>query len=254
MANSVIQLPTREILKRKLPGNDKVFSLLELLTLNISKWDDDFQGDTLHGGYQSTASGAGSAAAAISAGLQGGAVILVTGTDADGRSDLSLGLHFAGNSNVVIAARLKISAISGAKIEIGFTDVVSGTDAGAVATKATPTFNANGCALWAFDTNDNDYWEGIAALEGVAATTVEAAISPAADTYEWMIVALNGTSAKYLRLNADAEKTYESAWQTSAITAATLLTPWVFVQTRNTTSKTLTLDRWIVYQRSSTGA
>ena len=255
MANNVIMLPTRDSLKRKLPGNDKVFSLLELLTLNIDKWDDSFQGDTLHGGYQSTASGAGSAAAAIVEGTVGGIVRLVTGTADAGRSDLSLGLHYRGNLNAVVAVRIQVDVITSLKIEVGFTDVVSGTDAGAVDLKATPSFNATNCALWILDTNDNAYWEGVAAQAGAAATTVEAAISPTAAEWEWLIVALKDTAAKYIRLNGDGEKSYESDWQTSAMTAATNLTPWVFAQARTgSASKNVDIDRIICWQRMSTGS
>lgn len=252
MADPVILMPTRARLKRVLGGRSNLYPFIELYTLDTALWDDDFMSGALDTGYQSTASGAASVAAAISTGAANGAILLDAGTADNGRSDLSLGLHFQGQLNAVIAARVQLSAITSVKLEVGFTDVVSGTDAGAVATKATPTFNATNCAVWVLDTDDNAFWEGVAAEAGAAATTVEAAISPTAATYEWLIVALKDDDARYIRLNANGLMTYESAWQVNAITLTTLLTPWIFVQNRSATQRTALIDRLMVWQRRTT--
>lgn len=265
MADPILMLPTRALLKRSVGGRDGRYGFLERLTLDMFIWDDDFAGDqfrydaTAPGAYQSTASGTGSAAAAIvTTGNDrlNGCCLLDAGSDDNGRSDLSLGVHLRADLNPVIAVRLKMSAITSVKVEVGFTDVVSGTDAGAINVKATPSFTATDCAVWIIDTDDNANWEGVAADSGTGATTVEAAISPTADTFEWMVVALREydstnsiAAAKYLRLDGNGYKTYESAWQSAAISSDALLTPWVFVQNRSATQRTCTIDRLVVSQR-----
>lgn len=232
--------------------------------LDIVKWDDDFLGDTLHGGYQSTANGVGSAAAAISAGLQGGAIVLDAGTADDARSDLSLGLHWTAQMAPVVwfgitSSETLAAASKPAKIELGWTDVVSGTDAGAVNVKATPTFNADNAVVWAIDTDDTDTWEGLGVKATVAATTLEAAIAPtAALAQEWWGVALREDgAAKFLHAagynTTDSKITqvrlnYESGWQTNFVTETTKLTPWAFAQNRGAaTNIDVFIDRILVY-------
>src|SRR3990167_2875880 len=98
---------TTRNLRRKL-GRRHELDFLELGAMNISggpfPGGDDFQGDTLWGGYQSTASGANSAAAAISTGVVNGAILLDAGDAASGRCDLSWGLHYQAQLNAVYIA------------------------------------------------------------------------------------------------------------------------------------------------------
>lgn len=259
MADTILWTPTRGHLKRILGGRGGVYPFLERLSWDSTVWFDDFMGDLFKGGaapgaYQSTASGTSAAAAAINTGAVNGEILLDAGTDSGGRSDLSLGLHFQGQLNCAFAARVQLNGITSAKVELGFTDVLSGTDAGAVNVKATPTFNATDCVGWVFDTNDNAYWEGIGAKAGAAATTYEAGVSPVAATYETLEVALIGDVAFYLRFDANGKflDVNTGTPQTSAVTATTLLTPWLFVQNRSTTQRTLTVDWVSAWQRRTT--
>src|SRR4030042_483727 len=90
---------TTRNLRRRL-GSRAARDFLDLSAINISDGPlpggDDFQGDTLNGLYQSTASGANSAAAAISTGVVNGAILLDAGDANAGRCDLSCGLHYQG--------------------------------------------------------------------------------------------------------------------------------------------------------------
>ena len=246
----------REFLRTNFGSGSDLYSFLERYTMDTASWlgpnGDDFMGDTLHGGYQSTASGAASVAAAISTGVVNGAILLDAGTDNAGRSDLSLGLHFRGDQNAMMIARVTLATITTCKAEIGFTDVISGTDAGAVNVKATPTFTATDCAVWCLDTNNNANWEGLGNAAGVAATTLAAGISPVAATYEYLGVALLDGDAYYTRWSAAGKKTYGPTRQASAITKTVLLTPWLFVQNRSAASHTMTVDWLGVWQRRTT--
>lgn len=260
MADPIIRVNSRDFLRREMPGRDDLFPFLELNTFDMAVWFDDFMGDqfrydaTAPGTYQTTAD-SGATAAAIVTGQVNGIIRLVTGTTANQKSDISLGLHFRGELNAVIAVRLLASAVTSVKMEVGFTDVVSGTDDGAVNVLATPSFNATDAALWVVDTNDTALWQAVGVQNGTAATKQEPTsdqVGPAAATYETMIVALRDTTAYFYRLNANGRLTYSSDPMTSAVTAATSLTPWVSAHTRNTTSKNCDIDFIWVAQRRTT--
>ena len=254
MADIVNDYRSREFLIKNLPHGrgDYIYQFLEYLSWDIAKWEDDFLGDTLHGSYQSTASGAASAAAAIDTGKVNGQILLDCGTADDGRSDLSLGLHYRGDQNPVFVARLTADNITTLKVEAGFTDVISGTDAGAVNVKATPTFTATDCALWCLDTDDNAYWEGIAVKNATAATTQEAAISPTAATMEYLVVSLRDSAAIYSRYDAAGKRTFEPVVQAAAITSTVLLTPWIFAQNRSAAQHIVSVDYLAAWQRRTT--
>src|SRR3990167_4416815 len=108
---------TTRNLNRRL-GSRSERDFLELNAFNVSRLEDEFQGDTLWGGYQSTASGAASAAAAISTGVVNGAALLDAGTDNAGRSDLSWGLHYQAQLNAIYIARFSINTLTTRKFEI----------------------------------------------------------------------------------------------------------------------------------------
>lgn len=251
MATRVIAFPTRERLGQIVGSKiDGLFPFLEMLTLDFVMWDDEFQSDTLHGGYQSTASGAGAVAAAVLTGAVNGQIRLTTGTDNGGRSDLSLGLHYRGDQGCAIAVRVASDVISSYKLEVGFTDVISGTDAGAVNVLATPTWTATDAVVWAIDTNNDGNYRGLGVANGTASAVVAPAIAPTAATFEWLCIQLDDGAAQFTRLDAAGRQTYQSGWTTGMVTATVLLTPWVFAQARTASaSKNVDIDRILVWQR-----
>ena len=256
MADRLETRYTSRNLRRRL-GSRAERDFIELLSMTVSDGPlpggDDFQGDALWSGYQSTASGAASAAAAVSTGVVNGAALLDAGTDNSGRSDLSWGLHYQAQLNAVYIARFKIPVLTTRKFEIGFTDVISGTDAGAVNVKATPTFTADNAVVLVFDTNDDT----LLTLAGVKATSVA---TPAnfstvlvADTYYYFGVALHGDSDSAKGFILDANGAFiEEQTILSPVTVTTLLTPWLFVQNRAGNAGSMTLDYHRAYQRRTT--
>lgn len=229
--------------------------------LGVDDWDDHFKGDqvrgdaTAPGTYQSTASGTSAAVANISAGLVGGQLLLDPGSDNGGRSDLSLGLHYTGSRFAVAAFKFRTGdGLGSMKFELGFTDVVSGTDAGAVNVKATPTFNASDAALLVLDTNADALLTLVGVQAGTAAAAYNFSTALSNDTFYYGIVALRGTRAAGYLLDADGnvlERQPTSGYMESAITAATLLTPWAFAQNRSASQRRLYIDRLKVYQLST---
>jgi hypothetical protein len=267
------RIATKEMFRSDLArfmGQSRLFKFLERRSLNTVGFEDDFLGDTLSTGLYTVANGGGSSAASpvIQAGVLNGVARFITGTagGSTASSELSTGLQFRGDQGAVMVACLAVSAITNVKIEVGFTDALA--DAGAVATKATPTFNATDCAVWAIDTTDNAYWEGVAANNGNTApmTTVEAAISPVADTYEWLMVELIETdesnsecAVAFRRFTQDGVMTFEQIGggiedaSGQGPNGNVLLTPWIYVEARNSTSKSLDVDHFGAWQRRTSG-
>ena len=232
---------------------------LGLRTFNVSGWEDDFQGDLFRGGaapgqYQSTASGAASAAAAISTGVVNGAALLDAGTDNAGRSDLSWGLHYQAQLNAIYIARFSINTLTTRKFEIGFTDVLSGTDAGAVNVKAgNGTWTATDACVLCFDTDDDTNLTLMGVKAGTAATSADFSTALSAATYYYFGVALNGNSdmAWGFLLDANGRKLEEEKIS-APITVTTLLTPWLFVQNRAGNAGSMTVDWHRAYQWRTT--
>ena len=257
---------------RRIMAYSRLYPFMEQHSLNVVQMlpgGDDFFGDTLRTDIYAVANGGGASAASpvITANSLNGVCDFVTGTagDSTASSQLSSGLAFRGDRSCVLVALLSLSVITGVKVEVGFTDVA--TDAGAVAVRATPTFNADDCALWVFDTNDNTTWEGIAAnnKDTSPMANVEAALTPVADEREWLMVELlrndstnNQCAVIFRRFTEAGLMTYgPEVGSSSAIggqadpqgpNSNVLLTPWVYVEARNATSKTLSLDYWNAWQ------
>lgn len=249
MATVIESLSTSWRLKQ---GKSLIPKLLELEQMDIFRSRDDFEGDALNSKYQSTASGTASAAAAISTGVANGAILLDAGTDNGGRSDLSLGLHFTGSRNAICWFRAQVNGISNEKFEFGFTDVISGTDAGAVNAKATPTFNATDCVVLCYDTTDDAKLTLIGAKGGTAATVYDFATTISAATDYYFGVELRDTNARGFLLDQHGHLIEASTWMTDAVTSTVLLTPWAFQQNRSTTNRTMLIDSYVAYQRRTT--
>lgn len=256
---------------RRIMAYSRLYPFIEHHSLNIVQMlpgGDDFLGDTLRTDIYTVSNGGGASAASpvITANTLNGVCDFVTGTagDSTASSELSSGLAFRGDRSCVLVACLSLDIITGVKAEVGFTDV--NNDPGAVNVKATPSFNATDCALWCLDTNDNGNWEGLAAnnQDTSPMATVEAGISPEAGTFEWLMVELLRTDSSsnqcaviFRRFTQAGLMTFGPEVGSNAIggqadpqgpNSDVLLTPWIYVEARNATSKTLSLDYWNAWQ------
>lgn len=255
---------TRDYLKKNHGGRGRLYPMFEHLTPDVAVWNDDFMGapaiqPSAGGAYQLTASGTASAVAAIVVGTVNGAVRLNAGTADDGRSDLSLGLNFRGDLSCAIMVKLEVTDILAMKLEVGFTDVISGTDAGAVNDVSAPTFTATDAVLWIQDTDDggNANLQCVGVDSGTAATKIEDGQTMVVNTQLTLGIEVrenpSGTdtcSAKFYRGDANGLITYESDWMDLAISDNVLLTPWIFAQNRGaSTNLDVTIDYIKVWQR-----
>ena len=247
MANPVQHVPSRQNLRNTM-GLAREFGFAEFNTLDQVVVFDDFVGDVLSVEWRTADTGSGSSADAVISAGANGTIVMVTGTADNGYSALSRELNFQGQLNCVMAARIKVDDIAAVKMEIGFTDAHD--DAGAVNTMATYATTATDWVGWVFDTDDTAYWQATGVDTNTEATKIEDGLAPVAATYETLIVALEDTTAHFYRLDANGYQTYRSAPMTGACTKDVSLTPWVFVQSRESSdSKTLTVDYIKAWQR-----
>ena len=250
MANPVQRVPSRQNLRRNM-GMAREFGFLEFNTLDQAVVFDDFLGDVLDVEWQTADTGSGSSADAVISAGTNGTIVMVTGTADDGFSAISRELNFQGQLNCVMAARIKVDDVAAVKIEVGFTDAHD--DAGAVSTLASYATTANDWVGWIFDTEDTGNatkWQATGVDSGTEATKIEPDLTVAAATYETLIVALEDTTAYFYRLDSDGYQTYSSTAMLNACTKDVNLTPWVMVQSRESSdSKTLTVDFIKAWQR-----
>lgn len=254
----------------KVMSKSRLFPAMQYGSLDVVRQEDEFSGDTLNTFKWGVSNGAGASAAdpVIPATLvKNGVVDFVTGTagNSTASSELTGGLTFRGDQGAVIVACLAVDIVTGVKIEMGFTDALA--DPGAVNVRATPTFNAVDCALWCFDTDDNGNWEGVAAnnqdTSPMANVTGSGAIqgaafAPVAGTFEWLMIELvendnsnKECSVEFSRYTEDGERTFleiGGAVNPQGPNSNVLLTPWLYVEARNGSSKTMSVDYFAAYQ------
>ena len=252
MANPVQHVPSRQNLRNTM-GLAREFGFAEFNTLDQVVVFDDFVGDVLSVEWQTADTGSGSSADAVISAGANGTIVMVTGTADNGFSAISRELTFQGQLNCVLAVRLKINDVADAKIEVGFTDAHDDGTNGAVSTLGTYSTTATDWVGWIFDTEDTGNatkWQATGVDSNTEATKIEDELAPVAATYETLIVALEDTTAHFYRLDANGYQTYKSAPMTGACSKDVSLTPWVFVQSRESSdSKTLTVDYIKAWQR-----
>lgn len=255
----------RSVLEKVLSKSHE-FKALDYHSLDVVKQDDEFMGDTLNTFLWGVSNGTGNNAAdpVIPATLvKGGVIEMVTG-DAGGStasSELTGGLTYRGDHGAVIVACLTVDIVTGVKIEFGFTDALA--DPGAVNVKATPSFNADDCALWVFDTDDSGPgWEGLAAnnkdTNPMSTVTPSVAIPPVAGTFEWLMIELienddanSQCAVEFSLFDVDGLRIFNEVGgqvDNQGPNSNVLLTPWLYVEGRSASSKTLTVDYFGAYQ------
>lgn len=237
-----------------------LFHYLNWFSPQTVRFEDHFIGNIAMAsrmpGYTAVSNGTAAADAVLVADAAGGAMELVTGTDDNGHSALYLGdANFTANMNPRVTMRIKASAITSVKMEGGFTDATG--DAGAINALDTPTATADNCTVAIFDTDateDNWQFAGCRATTPWSIATVDQA--PAADTYQWITVALdridlatdNVRARMFIGNKLVADKT------TGAVANTTALHPYFLVQARaGSATRTGTIDYWAAWGDISVG-
>jgi len=207
-------------------------------SFDYDMFEDKFWGDTLLDEYPAAKTNGTSAAVTFTEHNANGYLDLISGTDNDGYAGQGMGLQFTGDRGVLAEFIIKLpAAITTMKFEVGLSD--ADDDSGAINAKTTPTFTATDCAVVCFDTDDDTNFAFISAKggTGVATQDITAFVPTASATYRIAV-----------RVEGDSVSAYingtQVAGHANGIEGGTALTPWVFVQARTTSSRTIQLHKW----------
>lgn len=174
------------------------------------------------------------------AAANGGTITLTTGATTEDNAELGHGIQWSAAKNAVIETRLKVDDITTVGICAGFSDAVEeGDDKMAFEISGTTIVDrATNGACWVFDTDaDNDYWHYCNTKAGTQAGTAHGTTAPVNDTYVVLRVELDSDGGATFYYNGDAV-----GYKASAVTAATLLTPYIAVIARTTAARVVTAD------------
>lgn len=192
-----------------------------------------FLGDALPGEWAAAKTN-GTAAAVTVATSQ---LVCTSGTDDDGYAGQAFGLFWKGSNGFYMETAVALDTLATSKIEIGVTDATA--DAGAVNVKATPTGTADDFVVLCRDTDDNTQLDVITGINTVIT-------APAENVYA--VVAATVFRAEFRGQNT-AVSVFVNGQHVGAgsLTAADLITPWVFAQSRaGAASRILTTEYMIM--------
>lgn len=229
-------------------GEGSLFNLLAPNDFFYNTFVDDFRGDEKFGLYPAAKTNGTSAAVTFTEHNAHGFLDFITGTDNAGYAGQGLGLQYTGDRGILGEFLFTTPAsIANYKFEVGFSD--ADDDAGAVATKATPTSTATDYAVLVYDTADDSSLQLIHAKAGVTAAVEDTNFTLAVSTLYYVTFRIIGDDVKAtirgLTGTPSAEFTYANAVAAAGIEGGTALTPWFFTQARaGTASKTTPLSKW----------
>lgn len=211
---------------------------------------DHFEGDVIGDQWSaSQGSDAQGAIAAIVAGTARGEVILTAGdsNDINGISCLTRSLNWAvTNGSLVFEARVKVASIASVAYFLGLSDVLATTTKEETFSLSGTTVSAaaNDAFGFLFDTaatTDTIRLVGVRNTTLVTGNGADTGLAPVADTYR--VYRIEVTAAGVANFYIDG--VLVGSLGTAALpvtTIATLLTPSIYVNSRTTATKTLTID------------
>lgn len=276
-----LTLPFRSALRKVYTRGTK-YDYLNLMSLDTIKYEEDFLGTLAAVPTQFSTGGAGTAAAASALALGGALQLVTTAANLTG-SALWMGQsNYTADQNPLLAVRVKLSAITAVKVEIGFSDNINANTLAAsgvglfisplvspptmVVLSAGQTDTAVAAIL---DTTSvvapttTANWR-LATAKGATPTTQlvtpststpAANIAPVANTYQWIEVRLRRIAIASEDIAADlyVNQVLVATVATGAATYNKALFPYIIVIDNGSASRTLTIDKWfIVADRDTT--
>lgn len=207
---------------------------------------DDFLGDLIADEWNAVEGSDSDATQAVLASGIGGVLRLTSGNDdangtqATDASGVTSYLNWqASNGGLRMQARIKVSRITDAYIFVGFTDVIT-AELPVISASSADTLTSNasdGCGFM-FDTNmATDNWWLVGVANNTDATAQDVGAAPVAADYETLAVEVDSSGVATFYRNGVQVGTA----MTGAVTAATDLTPCVYVSNADGTSA-VTLD------------
>jgi hypothetical protein len=193
-----------------------------------------FLGDALPGEWASAKTNGTAAAVTVASSK----LTCTAGTDDNGYAGQAMALHWSGDKGFYFESFQALDTITSSKIEVGVTDAVD--DAGAVATKATPTATAGDFVVLVRDTDDNAEFDLISLKSGGSATAnAENVYTVAAATnFRTEFRGQNDAVAVFVNKN------HVGA---GAIEGGNAITPWFFTQARaGSADRVGTAEYWVM--------
>lgn len=224
---------------------------------DVVYWDDDFLGTAIHANYYTTGESGAATPFAVTASI-GGFIQGVTGT-ASGNAETirGPGVHFTGNRNCWVEARIRLDAVTSVMLEFGLIDAATDYTIPVVSSVDTPAFAAGvgDAAVLAMDTSGTLTTMGFFTLGSggtgysVKGTTLSPAFTPTAGAFHTYRVGLEGT-VPYFFVDGLPYRTSEQLISATAgnVAATTRLIPWIAVRTRTTAARTVGVDYLLAMQ------
>lgn len=214
---------------------------------------DDFLGDTIDLNYYAVANSSGSGAANFAINVQNGTGVIrgTTGTTDNGSVSLVGPIIYRGDNNAGIWVRFKVDDITSLNFEVGFIDAVPGSNASGVSDVDTPAATMGDGALLQMDTDQTlttlaFVTVGSTANQTVKATTLTGTTTPTNATFMDVVVQLISNDAFCIVNDGGAARVAHTngTGNNSAgfVEGGVSLAPWVYVRTRNTTTKNFDID------------
>ena len=205
-------------MRRAAAASDAVRNMLLVYNPEYHTLYTHFLGDALPGEWASAKTNGTSAAVTVASSQ----LTQTAGTDDNGYAGNGYGLFWTGTRGFYMETAFAIDTVTSSKIEIGVTDAVD--DAGAVATKATPTATADDFVVLVRDTDDNTELDLISGSNTTITANAENVYTVVGATVFRAEFRGRGTKvAAYVNSKHVGDGT---------LTAADALTPWIFTQAR----------------------
>ena len=247
---------SRAALRRKMAKSDPLYAFLEYFAIHdVVHITDDFLGDAINLDLYAVANGGGAAVASFAINTQlGGVIRATTGTAGDDTASASLitPAQWYGDNLAGLEVRWKpITAITEAQIELGFSDVVPGSNDSVVDNLTTPTVNTAvvDAAIDVYDHTTATTTNALVTI-GSSITAVDTGYTPvtavAAATYTTTRIQLINNHA-YLWRDGALVASHKTVG-TDYVEGGSALAFWAYIKATNGTSKSLDLDYLKLWQ------
>lgn len=207
---------------------------------------DDFFGDVLAQPWDSEVGTDAQVVAPATSAAVGGMIRMTAGDDAAASMAANgVQLHselnwYANKTNLVMDARVKLSAITSVSVFVGFTDQVSALEMPihSAASANTITTNATDAVGLFFDTSmTDDSWWAAGVKADTDATHATTSTAPVAGTYQRLRIEADSSGNAIMYIDG-----VRKASVTNAVTATVGLTPVIAVFSRTTATRSVDVD------------
>lgn len=226
-----------------------LYEFLDYQTRDMFTTFDDFGGDTINLDMYAVANGAGSGAASFAITVaEDGWIRATTGTAADDTTTCSLigPKNYYGDRNCGIEMRVRpITAVTETRIELGFVDVVPGSNKPVVNSLTTPSVNTSvvDAALFVYDNASSTTTTELVTIGGSITAAKTAITMPTAVTAATAFTVRIQVLANRVTCWIDgARVASHDTGATDYIEGGNAVAPFALIRASNATSKSLDID------------